>query len=58
MALGLGGHAVAAGNLANLDAAVVGDIVVDEFVNQLLNHDASFTITLSGQAEGFEFGVD
>ena len=35
VALGLGGHAIAAGDLANLDSAIVGGIVGDELVEQL-----------------------
>ena len=40
VALRLGGHAVAAGNLANLDAAIVGGILGDQLVEQLAQNGA------------------
>jgi hypothetical protein len=52
VALGLGGHAVAAGDLANLDAAIVGGVGGDQFVEQLAENGADLAVALAGLALG------
>jgi hypothetical protein len=53
VALGLGGHSVAAGDLANLDAAAVGGAGGDEFVEELAEDGADLAVALAGLAACF-----
>jgi len=57
VALGLGGHAIAAGDFANFDAAAVGHVGGDEFIEQLADDGAGFAVALAGHAAGFGFSV-
>ena len=57
MALGLGGHAIAAGDFANLHAAVVGGIGGDQLVDQLAQDGLDLTVALTGGALRLTFGV-
>ena len=56
MALGLGGHAEAAGNLANLDAAAVSGIRGDEFVEELAKEAANLAVAQASDAPQFQLG--
>jgi hypothetical protein len=52
VALGLGGHAVAAGDLANLDAVIAGSIGGDELAEELMKNGADLAVALAGLAAG------
>ena len=58
MALGLGGHAIAAGDFADLDSAIVVGVVGDELVYELAEDCLDFAIALACDALRFGFGVE
>ena len=58
MVLRLGGHAVAAGDLADFDAALVGGVLLDQLADQPLNHVLGRALALPGQPLLFGRQID
>ena len=48
MILGLGGHAIAAGDLANFNAAFFADVLVGNFGDEFFESVANFAVFESG----------